>query len=54
VGYIKNLKESFKYAIKDITVPNAKKRSSQRRRLRSRWKGQKSGKEGFFAPLYFV
>ena len=41
-------------ALNNITVPNAKKRSSQPRRLRSRWKGPKSGKEGFFTPLCFV
>lgn len=41
-------------AINSITVPNAKKRFSQPRRLRSRRKGPKPGKEGFFTPLYFV
>ena len=38
----------------NTTVQNPKKRLSQPKRLRSRWKGPKSGKEGFFAPLYFV
>ena len=38
----------------NTTVQNAKKRLSQPKRLRSRRKGPKSEKEGFFAPLYFV
>lgn len=38
----------------NTTVQNAKKRLSQPKRLRSRWKGPKSGKEGFFTSLYFV
>ena len=50
----KHIKCCIAVALNNITVPNAKKRSSQRRRLRSRWKGPKSGKEGFFTPLHFV
>jgi len=50
----KHIKCCIAVALNNITVPNAKKRSSQPRRLRSRWKGPKSGKEGFFAPLCFV
>jgi hypothetical protein len=38
----------------NTTVQNAKNRLSQLKRLRSRRKGPKSGKEGFFTPLYFV
>ena len=52
---IKDCKKHIsRIAINSITVPNAKKRSSQPRRLRDRRKGPKPGKEGFFAPLYFV
>ena len=47
-------KQISRIAINSITVPNAKKRSSQPRRLRSRRKGPEPGKEGFFTPLYFV
>lgn len=50
----KHIKCCIAVALNNITVPNAKKRSSQPRRLRSRWKGPKSGKEGFFTPLYFA
>ena len=38
----------------NTTVQNAKNRLSQPKRLRSRRKGLKPEKEGFFAPLYFV
>ena len=38
----------------NTTIQNAKKRLSQPKRLRSRRKGLKPEKEGFFAPLYFV
>ena len=38
----------------NTTVQNPKNRPSQPKRLRSRRKGPKSGKEGFFTPLYFV
>lgn len=38
----------------NTTVQNAKNRPSQPKRLRSRRKGLKPEKEGFFAPLYFV
>lgn len=38
----------------NTTVQNAKNRLSQPKRLRSRRKGPKPEKEGFFAPLYFV
>lgn len=38
----------------NTTVQNAKKRLSQPKRLRSRRKGPKPEKEGFFAPLCFV
>ena len=34
----------------NTTIQNAKKRLSQPKRLRSRRKGPKSGKEGFFTP----
>ena len=38
----------------NTTVQNPKKRPSQPKRLRSRRKGPKPEKEGFFTPLYFV
>ena len=38
----------------NTTVQNAKNRPSQPKRLRSRRKGPKPEKEGFFTPLYFV
>lgn len=39
----------------NTTVQNAKKRLSQPKRLRSRWKGPKSGKEGFFySPMFRI
>lgn len=38
----------------NTTVQNPKKRPSQPKRLRSRRKGLKPEKEGFFASLYFV
>ena len=38
----------------NTTVQNAKNRPSQPKRLRSRRKGPKPEKEGFFAPLCFV
>ncbi len=38
----------------NTTVQNPKNRLSQPKRLRSRRKGPKPEKEGFFAPLYFV
>ena len=38
----------------NTTVQNAKNRLSQPKRLRSRRKGLKPEKEGFFASLYFV
>lgn len=38
----------------NTTVQNPKKRPSQPKRLRSRRKGLKPEKEGFFTPLYFV
>lgn len=38
----------------NTTVQNAKNRPSQPKRLRSRRKGLKPEKEGFFTPLYFV
>lgn len=38
----------------NTTVQNPKKRLSQPKRLRSRRKGPKPEKEGFFAPPYFV
>lgn len=38
----------------NTTVQNAKNRLSQPKRLRSRRKGLKPEKEGFFTPLYFV
>ena len=38
----------------NTTVQNPKNRPSQPKRLRSRRKGLKPEKEGFFAPLYFV
>lgn len=38
----------------NTTVQNAKNRLSPPKRLRSRRKGPKPEKEGFFAPLCFV
>jgi len=38
----------------NATVQNPKNRPSQPKRLRSRRKGPKPEKEGFFTPLYFV
>ena len=38
----------------NTTVQNPKNRLSQPKRLRSRRKGPKPEKEGFFASLYFV
>ena len=39
----------------NTTVQNAKKRPSQPKRLRSRWKGPKSGKRGLFhSPIFRI
>ena len=38
----------------NTTIQNAKNRLSQPKRLRSRRKGPKPEKEGFFTPLYFA